>query len=100
MLRKSGRKCGAVYIDIAFKRWLRDFLGPTHYQKLDPNIQNGKLSSHTLEGQSMRTLMKAFDVLKRNFSSNARDGMLDLPEPLHNLDIPGKVDEGQIIITK
>jgi hypothetical protein len=48
----------------------------------------------------MRVLMQQFDILKRVFHQNTRDNMFDLPMPLGNLDIPGKVNEGQITITK
>jgi hypothetical protein len=47
----------------------------------------------------MRVLMKDFDERKKKFSNNARDMKLDLPEPLENLNIPGKVLEGELTIT-
>ena len=48
----------------------------------------------------MRDVMKAFDEKKRKFSQNdVRDVKLDLPKPLDNLNIPGKVLGGELTIT-
>lgn len=47
----------------------------------------------------MRAVMKAFDGQKRKFSNNVRHVKLDLPEPLDNLNIAGKVSEGELTIT-
>lgn len=48
----------------------------------------------------MRQLMKSFDDLKRTFFKDHRDMRLDLPPPLNNLNLAGKVDLGEIKITK
>jgi hypothetical protein len=48
----------------------------------------------------MRELMKKFDGMKRKFRSDYRSMRLDLPEPLQNLTIEGKVRGGEITITK
>jgi len=59
-----------------------------------------KISSHTTEGESMRELMRRFDPLKKQFHQKHRDMHLDLPKPLDNLNLEGKVNGGEIIITK
>lgn len=48
----------------------------------------------------MRALMKEFDIKKRQFTSDFRDIRLDLPEPLENLNLEGRVRGGEIKITK
>jgi hypothetical protein len=90
-----GHKCGAIYVDLQFKNWLRFLIGDQHYRELDKNGELGKVNSHELEGVGMRELMKKFDILKRNFRRDGRDRRLDLPEPHENLDIPGRVKEGE-----
>lgn len=48
----------------------------------------------------MREVMKDFDEKKRKFSNkDVRDMKLDLPKPLDNLNIPGKVLGGELTIT-
>jgi hypothetical protein len=74
-------------------------LGERHYRALDPRGTAQKISAHTTEGKQMRAVMKAFDGQKRKFSNNVRDVKLDLPEPLDNLNIAGKVSEGELTIT-
>ena len=70
------------------------------YSKLDPGSAGQKISAHATEGEQMRKLMKKFDERKKKFSRNdARDIPLDLPKPLENLNIPGKVLGGQLTIT-
>ncbi|KIY02396.1 uncharacterized protein Z520_02534 [Fonsecaea multimorphosa CBS 102226] len=95
----TGDKCGAIYIDIAFKEWLRQMLGNKYYEKLDQNHDLQRISSHTCESKAMRQLMKSFDVLKKGFHKNNRDMALDLPPPLHNLTLDNRVDCGEIKIT-
>ncbi|OAP64492.1 hypothetical protein AYL99_00464 [Fonsecaea erecta] len=95
----TGDKCGAIYIDIAFKEWLRELLGNKYYERLDRNQDLQRITSHTCESKAMRQLMKSFDVLKKQFHKNHRDMALDLPEPLHNLTLDNRVDGGEIKIT-
>ncbi|OQV06071.1 hypothetical protein CLAIMM_10703 [Cladophialophora immunda] len=95
----TGDKCGAIYIDIAFKEWLRQLLGNKYYEKLDQNQDLQRITSHTCESKAMRQLMKSFDVLKKQFHKNHRDMALDLPPPLHNLTLDNRVDCGEIKIT-
>lgn len=48
----------------------------------------------------MRAVIEKFNGIKRKFSNTARRDMkLDLPKPLDNLNIPGKVIQGEITIT-
>ena len=97
----QGAKCGSIYIDRAFKRWLMTIIGSHNYQKLDPNSNFGKISSHAVEGHYMRALMKMFDSYKQNFCKGFRDIRITLPEPsLKNLKIPEKVNDGEFTITK
>jgi hypothetical protein len=53
-----------------------------------------------VEGGKMRELMKKFDGMKRKFRADYKSMRLDLPKPLHNLSIEGKVREGEITISK
>ena len=94
-----GNKCGSIFIDLAFKKWLRDLLGEKTYQKLDQAQLVHKISSHVTEGRQMRILMSDFNKLKTKFERNHRDMRMDLPEPLHNLNMDN-VEGGQITITK
>ncbi|KAH0556728.1 hypothetical protein GP486_005483 [Trichoglossum hirsutum] len=97
-----GYKCGSVFIDIAFKSWLREFVGEDNYLKLDPAQARDKITSFDREGERMRELMAAFNILKRKFEKGHQDMKMDfltLPEPLHNLNLHNKVEGGQIIIT-
>lgn len=95
----TGDKCGAIYIDIAFKKWLRELLGEKHYSKLDGNLNLDRISLYATEGKAMRKLMKSFDDLKKRFCKGHRDMPLDLPPPLENLTLSPGVNEGEIIIT-
>ncbi len=47
----------------------------------------------------MRTLMKEFEKHKKLFTTDGRDIRIDLPEPFEDLDMPGRVDSGQLTIT-
>jgi hypothetical protein len=95
-----GAKCGSAYIDINFKRWLNKILGEKYYRALDPHSARHNISAYITEGKLMRAVMKVFDGHKKRFSINARDVQLDLPAPLNRLNIPGKVSEGQVTISK
>jgi hypothetical protein len=75
-------------------------LGDRYYRALDPGSTGQKISAHTTEGEQMRAVMKVFDEKKKKFSNNVRDMKLDLPKPLDNLNIPGKVLGGELTITK
>jgi hypothetical protein len=53
-----------------------------------------------METEEMRKLMKQFDNHKKKFKSDYRSMRVDLPGPLQNLDINGRVRSGEITITK
>lgn len=94
-----GNKCGSIFINLAFKKWLRDLLGKDIYQILDQAQLVTKIRSHDAEGERMRVLMKRFDVHKRKFAKGHRDIKIDLPEPFEDLDKDNIVVGGQITIT-
>lgn len=93
-------RCGSVFINMEFRKWLRNLIGPKNYQKIDQNTVMGKITSHSVEGKAMRNLMEQFDDRKKAFTgSEDGDIAIRLPEPLADLSIPGKVDEGEVIIS-
>ncbi|KAF2267873.1 actin-like ATPase domain-containing protein [Lojkania enalia] len=95
----TGRKAGSIFINAAFKVWLRKLLGEKYYSMIDPTMVMNKIASHTTEGKAMRQLMRAFDAIKTNFTGDSGEEFtLDLPEPLENLNIPGVVDFGLITL--
>jgi hypothetical protein len=85
---------------LAFKEWLKALLGEETYRRLDPKQLAHKLSSHNSEGRPMRQLMKTFNEKKRMFHRTQRDIRMDLPDPLHNLEMGDRVVGGEITITK
>jgi hypothetical protein len=99
LTHKIGAKCGAVYIDGAFKSWLKEQIGDENYKELDPRNASQKISSHATEGKQMRALMKTFDGYKRKFSEDHRDIKMDLPEPLDDLTVGKQVLGGELTIT-
>lgn len=106
----TGKKCGSIFINLAFKRWLQWHLGEDIYQELDQTteaagqqdrgLQATKISSHDSEGEHMRELMKRFEVLKRQFKHDPdrEPILLLLPAPFEDLDVDGKVWGGQVTI--
>ncbi|KAH7115268.1 hypothetical protein B0J11DRAFT_471111 [Dendryphion nanum] len=97
--KPTGAKCGSIFINMAFKNWLRLLIGEENYRQLDPYMETNKISSHSTEGRAMRELMKDFDARKHLFHANyTKDINIDLPAPLNNLNIPGRVDRGEITI--
>ena len=98
LTNNQGEKCGSIFIDLAFKEWLRDLLGEDNYQRLDPNADSKNISSHTIEGKQMRELMGKFNLHKIHFKKGDRDKRLDLPHPLDNLNLDNKVRAGEITI--
>ena len=70
-----------------------------NYERIDPNTVMGKITSHVMEGEAMRELMKDFDIRKKLFTGLEDDDIrLELPRPLDGLSIPGKVEEGDFVI--
>lgn len=94
----SGDKCGSAFIDTAFKRWLRDTIGVEKYAELDPANARQRISPHSAESGSMRELIKRFEIKKRGFSNESGDIRLDLPAPLSNFSMEGRVREGELLI--
>ena len=95
----TGDKCGSIFINLAFKKWLRDLLGEELYQLIDQTQPLTKIRSHDAEGEGMRKLMKKFDVLKKSFAKGHKSMTLDLPAPLMNLDLENRVKSGELKIT-
>lgn len=96
----TGQKCGSVFINREFLKWLRDKLGIENYQKLDPNLDIDKEAFHASESPAMRYLMQNFDERKQSFDQDSGDFYLDLPEPLENLTIDGVVNQGEMLIPR
>jgi hypothetical protein len=94
-----GSKCGSAYIDAHFKQWLSDVLGEGYYKKLDPESRCSGISTTSEDGR-MRYVSKQFDAYKKKFSSKSPPMKIDFPEPLKNINIPGKVNQGELTITK
>ena len=71
--------------------------------KLDPAQARGKIMSFDREGEQMRELMKYFDIHKRRFGKEPKEGYpvmkMTLPKPLENLNLPNRVEGGEIKIT-
>ena len=93
-----GAKCGSVYIDTAFKTWLRKVIGVDEYEKLDPANGRHRLGAHTTESGPMRSLIKDFEAKKKAFTGSSDDVKLSLPEPLQHLTIKNRVDDGELTI--
>jgi hypothetical protein len=95
-----GSKCGSIFINRAFLRWLRGKLGDEYYGELDPNFDIDKDAFHASESPAMRYLMQKFDERKQAFDRDSGDFYLDLPEPLDSLSIPGVVNQGEMLIAR
>jgi hypothetical protein len=96
--KPTGEKCGSIFIDQEFKRWLRRLLTDRYYTELDPDCDINNV--YGVEGQKIREIMAEFDTIKKAFEQDSGDMFLDLPRPLNNLTLDGRVDGGQITITK
>jgi hypothetical protein len=48
----------------------------------------------------MRQLMSRFEAEKKIFCADSDDVELELPAPLHTLNIPGRVEQGSLIISQ
>lgn len=92
-------KCGSDSINIQFKDWLRAVLGDIYYYELDPASLGEQVSQHIIEGKGMRGLMKGFIAMKRRFSKEQNEVYMNLPPPLDELDIPGRLIGGLLKIT-
>jgi hypothetical protein len=94
----TGDKCGSIFIDDAFKEWLRNILGAKHYRTLDSRSTKNRIRSHATESGEMRAIMKVFDPYKKKFTKDGRDFKLDLPEPLDNLSLKDHIIDGELTI--
>ncbi|KAK3679081.1 hypothetical protein LTR78_001534 [Recurvomyces mirabilis] len=101
MTAPSGRKCGSALIDLGFKTWLRDIIGPSSYAELDPvNAYQHRINPHTAETGEMRELIRRFIVRKIAFSNNDEKSIkIDLPAPLNTLTIAGRIEQGGLTLT-
>jgi hypothetical protein len=75
-------------------------LGDRHYAELDPKSDGQKISSNATEGGATRELMRAFELHKKAFHQDSATMHIDLPAPLQRLNIPNRVEEGDLTITK
>ncbi|KAF2827326.1 actin-like ATPase domain-containing protein, partial [Ophiobolus disseminans] len=98
--KPTGGKCGSIFINRAFLKWLRSELGESYYRELDPNLDIDKDAFHASESPAMRYLMQEFDERKQTFDRDSGDFRLDLPEPLADLTIDGVVNQGEITVTR
>ncbi|KAF2117305.1 hypothetical protein BDV96DRAFT_571885 [Lophiotrema nucula] len=96
----TGAKCGSSFINRKFRTWLRKILGDRNYNFLDPRSESQRVSGHTMEGPKMREVMQRFEALKKGFNKFSNDMHMDLPEPLHTLTYGGKVEMGELTITR
>ncbi|ORY13860.1 hypothetical protein BCR34DRAFT_253204 [Clohesyomyces aquaticus] len=95
----TGKKCGASFVDQTFRNWLYDQIGEDNYNELDPRSDSERISAHATEGGQMRLLMQAFDPHKKAFKGSSADMHIPLPEPLDTLNIPGIVEDGELLVT-
>ena len=84
----------------------RDAKKRERYAAIDPNIAAEQVTN-TMEGPMVRRLLKEFVRYKKTFSNASRDVKFELPRPdplpvpePEPLDIPGRVDQGLLTITK
>jgi hypothetical protein len=89
-----------VFIDGRFKSWLRELLGDARYLQLDSDSFGKIDGSYKSEGESMRALMHQFIRRKERFRGDDREIKLTLPHPHGNLNLDGRVVDGQIVISK
>lgn len=75
-------------------------LGEDRYHALDGRSDGERISTHAMEGGKMRYVMRQFENHKRAFHGASLDMSIDLPDPLHKLSIDGKIEEGDLTITK
>jgi hypothetical protein len=53
-----------------------------------------------METAEMRLLMSNFEAAKKMFCADSGDVELELPAPLDTLNIPGRVEQGSLIISQ
>jgi hypothetical protein len=75
-------------------------LGEDNYRELECRSDGEKINPLATEGGKMRQVMQRFEGEKKAFRGGSAEMELQLPDPLHQLNIPGKVEEGTLMITK
>ncbi|KAF2823206.1 actin-like ATPase domain-containing protein [Ophiobolus disseminans] len=100
MTLATGAKCGSSFINVGFKKWLQrpDVLGD-HYKMLDSRSAEDMINARATEAGAMRDLMRDFEGQKKAFHKECHEMHIDLPEPLVQLTVPGRVEEGELTIT-
>jgi hypothetical protein len=98
-----------VFIDAAFKLWLRDnVMGPKAYDKLEANTTRCKIKDYSSVSQEMMEIMHDFISIKKTFSGQEDDGtvfQISLPSQFEDLTILDDnespvVDHGQLSLVK
>ncbi|KAG0645461.1 hypothetical protein D0Z07_8512 [Hyphodiscus hymeniophilus] len=95
----TSAKCGAIFIDRKFKKWLKFHLGK-HYLVLDPDFHRRR-GGRITESGDMREIMRTFDEWKKSFSRQSDDIKFYVPEgPLWEVSMRGKLQEGELTIPR
>lgn len=90
-----------MFVNLAFKQWLRSLIGPERYRKIDPTKSSNRISSRDAESETMRTHMIEFENKKKAFKGpESRKMHFDLPEIFHDLRVDGRIKECQITISR
>jgi hypothetical protein len=89
----------SIYIDAAFKSWLKKIIGDENYQHFDPRNANRRIHLRATKGKKMRAIMRAFEHYRRNFSRHHWDIKFDLPKPLDDITVGENVLRGELTIT-
>jgi hypothetical protein len=99
----KGAKCGATFVDRAFRDWLKGKLGDADFQILVGGSYESDIGSHTIVEPLMRNIMEDFEVIRKNFKGTGipREVYIALPRPLDQLHDPDRsIIEGEIRITQ
>jgi len=96
----KGAKCGIATIDLKFKEWLRDVLGDQIYSTIDVSCTKECRYGQQSEAGPMRDIMTQFTRLRNSFNEDTRARRLELPEPLSDLKLDNRVEEGELRITR
>jgi hypothetical protein len=98
----QGDRCGAIFVDLSFMKWLHQKLGDTGYLKLSKNLPGHDVGSHTTVGRDLKAVMKQFEYVKEDFDGHLGEsqGYIRLPGDLNNLHNPAKgIEDGEVRIT-
>jgi hypothetical protein len=84
-----GDKCGARFVDLKFKEWLKTKLGAANY---------GMIPKEKLMAGSR--LMKGFEEAKTSFAGDGPEGLITMPGEVGiREDTSHGIDDGDIVIT-